>query len=225
MPVKSLRPTTSVQENLYQKSYGQISSAASSGRQRSDNSSSFPITSRTARHASDHFPQTSHNRARVALADIGNIDLRTALSNDIASCKITRRVVSDPTSRIAALSPFKTYKSSCEKPTPTFPLRGNVTAPALRICTGGSKLDSGAASEAVSQGTVDTVPETVCGDQHADIPDYSVCKKVHEEQPIEIVRDVQAVLTVYNSFSFLELKSFPSSLLVPRDLHLSIPAL
>lgn len=226
MPVKSLRPTASIRDILHQKSHGQLSSAASHGHHQSDNSSSFRLASRTARHASDHFPQTSHNRVRLALADIGNMDLRTALSNDITSCKTTRRVVSDPARRTTALSPFKDYKSSCENPAPTFPLRGNVTAPALRIYAG-SRLDSGIASEeAASHGTLDTVPKTACEDKNTNIPEYPICKRSYEKQQKEFSQDVQTVLTINRIFfPYLNSKNHRSSPSVLKDLHLLTPTL
>ncbi|KAH0586347.1 hypothetical protein H2248_007588 [Termitomyces sp. 'cryptogamus'] len=186
MPVKSLRPTASVRSNTCQKSYGELSSTDLNIRHRFDKSSSSRLASKTARHASDNLPQTSHSRLRLALADIGNIDMRTGLSNDIASCKATRRVVSDPARRTTVLSPFKTLKPYFET-SATFPLRGNVTAPALRITS--SRLES-EASQVVTHGTVDAVSEITHGDQRGNIQEHPVDKKAYGQQPVEINREI-----------------------------------
>ncbi|KAG6918316.1 hypothetical protein DXG01_015174 [Tephrocybe rancida] len=104
-------------------------------------------TSRTVKNVSD--PKAfGRNRPRLALADIGNMDLRTALSSEIASFKATRRVVSDPAKRTTILTSPKALDSYGETATPAFSLRANVTAPVLRVRGGFPRveLDSTASS-------------------------------------------------------------------------------
>ncbi|KAG6903124.1 hypothetical protein C0995_004671 [Termitomyces sp. Mi166 len=181
MPVKSLRPTASVRGIPYQISHGEL--FAVSNDHQPDTPSSFRLASRTVRHVSDHLPQTLHNRARLALTDIGNIDWGTALYKDITSCKATRRVVSDPARRTTVLSPFQTLKSYCETPTPTVTLRGNITEPALRTYTRSrSELET---SEATSHKTADTVSKIAHWDKRDDIQE-NVHKKVNEEKPDDV---------------------------------------
>ncbi|KAF8073835.1 kinase-like domain-containing protein [Lyophyllum atratum] len=152
MPVVSLRPCAN-SNTRSQKSFDDLSHPPRD-RHQAFNSPPFQTNQAirsTARHVSDQNQHITHNRTKIILGDIGNLDLRNMLGNKKASSKIppsarpTRRIVSDPIPRrlitSRGIKALNMYSETPVRPSSVLQMNDDTTS-APKICQDSGSLCS-----------------------------------------------------------------------------------
>ncbi|GLB38488.1 putative serine threonine-protein kinase PLK4 [Lyophyllum shimeji] len=142
MPITSLRPGATSNTSS-QKSFENLSRLSrNSNGHHSDKSALFQANKTmrgSSRHASDQSSQTTRNKTRPLLGDIGNLGLRSMLSDEATSCEIslaagpTKRIVSDPIPSRRLTTPPEAWNVHFETPARPATAQINHTEPPPRI--------------------------------------------------------------------------------------------